>query len=90
VAVQRTPKLVVTCVLWEFSAITTTISALLQRGFADDDIQAIGILEGSIASGREYLLNIGLPGHVTKLYGCRPLDGPGWLPKTRKKPLLSC
>ena len=72
---QATTKVVVTCVFWELSAIGTTISALLQSGFSDNGIEAIGVLEGSIATGREYLLNIGFPCHIAKLYGTCFEDG---------------
>jgi len=65
--VRETPKLVVTCVFWDLSSLTATISALLKSGFADNDIRAIGVLEGSLSAGREYLLNIGLPRDVAEI-----------------------
>jgi len=73
--VQGAPKLVLICVFWELSTLSATISALLQSGFAEDDIHAIGVLEGSLPAGREYLLNIGLPSDVAELYGSCFEDG---------------
>jgi len=65
----------VTSIFWELSAVTSAISALLQNGFTDEDIQAVGVLEGTVSACGEFLSTIGLPRDLIRLYSSCFEDG---------------
>jgi hypothetical protein len=60
---SSSPELVIGIFCEPFNA-TSAIAELLRSGFADDEIDALGVLEGNAPVTREFWLAIGLPGEV--------------------------
>jgi hypothetical protein len=57
----------VTAVFCEPFSVASAVAGLLRSGFADHDIQAVGVLEGH-APVNELLLAMGLPNEVAAFY----------------------
>ena len=64
---SNSPMLVTGIFCEPFSA-ASAIAGLLRSGFADHDIQAVGVLEGHAPAVSEFLLAIGLPSDVAAFY----------------------
>jgi hypothetical protein len=60
---NSSPELVIGIFCEPFNA-ASAIAELLQSGFADDDIDALGVLEGNAPFTSEFWLEIGLPREV--------------------------
>ena len=89
---SNSPSLV-TGILWDAFSAGGIISELLRSGFADHDVNAIGVLEGHAPAVSEFLLAIGLPSDVAAFYGDFFDDGAVLLlirvnPPRRKKTAL--
>jgi hypothetical protein len=60
---SSSPELVIGIFCEPFNA-TSAIADLLRSGFAEDEIDALGVLEGNASVTREFWLAMGLPSEV--------------------------
>jgi hypothetical protein len=65
---SSTPTLV-TGIFCEAFGAASAIAKLLRSGFADHEIQAVGVFEGHAPAVSEFLLAIGLPNKLAAYYG---------------------
>jgi hypothetical protein len=56
-----TSQPVIAALFWELSSLGSAIEALLQTGFTDADIEAVGVLSGSAFDVTDFLESVGLP-----------------------------
>jgi hypothetical protein len=68
------PELIIGIFCEPFNA-TSAIADLLRSGFTEDDIDALGVLEGNALVTREFWLAVGLPSEVAVFCGDRFDDG---------------
>ena len=55
-----TSQPLITALFWELSSLGSAIEALLQTGFTDGDIEAVGVLSGSAFDATGFLDSVGL------------------------------
>jgi hypothetical protein len=64
---ERSSRLLITAVFWEAFSAGSAVTALLHLGFADADIDAVGVLSGAAPDLSGFFASVGVP-HVDAAY----------------------
>lgn len=68
-------RMLVSGIFCEPFSVANAIAGLLRSGFANNDIHAVGVLQGQVPAVSEFLLAIGLPIDLATLYSDYFADG---------------
>lgn len=65
----------ITAIFWDFWSVSNAVTALLDAGFSDSDVYAVGVLAGRAPDLRDFLDTIGMPALEAAYYNDCFQDG---------------